>query len=41
MTPEFGPDQYLHQEPFTQRAAADLRGVNHWMLQRLRSELVV
>ena len=37
MTPEFGPDQYLHLEPFTRRVAADLREVNHWMLERVRS----
>jgi sugar phosphate isomerase/epimerase len=31
MTPEFGPDGYLHQLPFTAMPVADLREVNHWM----------
>ena len=35
-TPEFGPDGYLHCEPFTQRPAADLRDLNHWMMRHLR-----
>ena len=35
-TPEFGPDGYLHCEPFTQRPMADLREVNQWMMQTLR-----
>jgi hypothetical protein len=37
MTPEFGPDGYLHCAPFTQLAAADLDEVNHWMAARLRN----
>jgi hypothetical protein len=34
-TPEFGPDGYLHREPFTQRPVADLREINRWMLEQL------
>lgn len=35
-TPEFGPDGYLHLEPFTGRPMADLWEVNAWMGARLR-----
>jgi hypothetical protein len=35
-TPEFGPDGYLQCEPITQRPVADLRELNHSMMQRLR-----
>ncbi len=31
MTPEFGPDGYLHQLPFTRAPVADLREINRWM----------
>lgn len=31
MTPEFGPDGYLHQQPFSQQPVADLRELNRWM----------
>ncbi|MFT7879022.1 MAG: TIM barrel protein [Sulfurimonas sp.] len=31
MTPEFGPDGYLHTLPFTQVAVADLWEINSWM----------
>lgn len=31
MTPEFGPDGYLHLLPFTQAPVADLRTINNWM----------
>ena len=31
MTPEFGPDGYLHLAPFTQLPVADLLAVNTWM----------
>ena len=31
MTPEFGPDGYLHQLPFTRAPVADLRDINNWM----------
>jgi sugar phosphate isomerase/epimerase len=36
VTPEFGPDGYLHAIPFTQTPVASLDEVNHWMAQRLR-----
>lgn len=38
MTPEFGPDGYLHCEPFTQRPVADLWELNVWTADRLRLE---
>ena len=31
MTPEFGPDGYLHEQPFTREPVADLWEVNRWM----------
>jgi hypothetical protein len=31
MTPEFGPDGYLHTQPFTQQPVADLWEINAWM----------
>jgi hypothetical protein len=31
MTPEFGPDGYLQQLPFSGAAVADLREINRWM----------
>lgn len=31
MTPEFGPDGYLHTLPFTRAAVADLWEINRWM----------
>ena len=31
MTPEFGPDGYLHTLPFTQAPVADLWEINRWM----------
>jgi hypothetical protein len=37
MTPEFGPDGYLHAEPFTGALAADLNLINHWMGSRQRA----
>jgi hypothetical protein len=36
MTPEFGPDGYLHQLPFTKTPVASLDKINHWMAARLR-----
>jgi len=36
MTPEFGPDGYLQSAPFTQKPAADLNEINHWMAARQR-----
>ncbi|MDD5139783.1 MAG: TIM barrel protein [Verrucomicrobiales bacterium] len=34
MTPEFGPDGYLHCAPFTGEPVADLAEINAWMAQR-------
>ncbi|MFO8025225.1 sugar phosphate isomerase/epimerase family protein [Thiohalophilus sp.] len=31
MTPEFGPDGYLHEAPFTREPVAELRDLNNWM----------
>jgi hypothetical protein len=31
MTPEFGPDGYLHCKPFTGEPVADLWAINSWM----------
>lgn len=31
MTPEFGPDGYLHQMPFTQQPVAELWEINQWI----------
>ena len=36
MTPEFGPDGYLHLMPFTREPVADLREINNWMAQTER-----
>ena len=36
MTPEFGPDGYLHTAPFTAEPVGDLVEINHWMAQRQR-----
>ncbi len=33
MTPEFGPDGYLHQAPFTQLPVANLWELNQWMAE--------
>ncbi len=32
MTPEFGPDGYLHRLPFTDMPVGDLREINNWMM---------
>jgi sugar phosphate isomerase/epimerase len=37
MTPEFGPDGYLHQLPFTRSPVADLRDINRWMAETERN----
>lgn len=37
MTPEFGPDGYLHHLPFTGMPVGDLREINRWMLQTERA----
>jgi hypothetical protein len=36
MTPEFGPDGYLHAAPFSQEPVGDLVEINRWMAVRLR-----
>jgi len=36
MTPEFGPDGYLHTLPFSTTPVANLDEINHWMAQRQR-----
>jgi sugar phosphate isomerase/epimerase len=36
MTPEFGPDGYLHCLPFTGAPVADLEQINTWMAERQR-----
>jgi sugar phosphate isomerase/epimerase len=38
MTPEFGPDGYLHCAPFTQTPVADLDEINTWMAARERQQ---
>lgn len=37
LTPEFGPDGYLHRLPFTDQPVADLRQINRWMLDTERA----
>jgi sugar phosphate isomerase/epimerase len=39
MTPEFGPDGYLHTLPFTDAPVADLWQINTWMGQQERTHL--
>jgi hypothetical protein len=34
MTPEFGPDRYLHTLPFSNAPVANLDEINHWMAAR-------
>jgi sugar phosphate isomerase/epimerase len=44
LTPEFGPDGYLHSMPFTNVPVADLSQINHWMAGRekkLFSETII
>lgn len=36
MTPEFGPDGYLHTLPFTNAPVADLWEINYWMAETER-----
>jgi len=38
MTPEFGPDGYLHCAPFTQTPVGDLNEINAWMAWRERQQ---
>ena len=40
MTPEFGPDGYLHAMPFTGAPVADLNEVNLWMAERERKRFL-
>jgi sugar phosphate isomerase/epimerase len=39
VTPEFGPDGYLQQAPYTRRPVADLAEINRWMAIRQRKNL--
>jgi sugar phosphate isomerase/epimerase len=39
VTPEFGPDGYLQQAPFSKRPVADLGELNRWMAERQRANL--
>ncbi len=36
MTPEFGPDGYLHEAPFSREPVADLWDLNQWMAREER-----
>jgi len=40
MTPEFGPDGYLHHAPFTNEPVSDLLTVNDWMAERQQKRFV-
>ena len=40
MTPEFGPDGYLHTTPFQGSPVANLDQVNHWMARRVRENFI-
>lgn len=37
LTPEFGPEGYLHHMPFTDMPVGDLREINRWMLHTERA----
>ncbi len=37
MTPEFGPDGYLHRIPFSEEPVGDLWQINNWMRERERA----
>ncbi len=41
MTPEFGPDGYLHVLPFHGSPVANLDQVNHWMARRVRENFAI
>lgn len=41
VTPEFGPDGYLHTLPFTDQPVADLWSLNTWIADRLRQEFAI
>jgi len=38
MTPEFGPDGYLHEAPFSRTPVADLWELNQWMAEQERTQ---
>lgn len=40
LTPEFGPDGYLHCEPYTGKPVADLWEMNQWIAHRQRERFV-
>lgn len=40
LTPEFGPDGYLHELPFSRRPVAELRELNSWMAGREREQFM-
>jgi sugar phosphate isomerase/epimerase len=40
LTPEFGPDGYLHTMPFTGSPVADLEQINTWMAERQKQQFV-
>jgi hypothetical protein len=40
LTPEFGPDGYLHQLPYTRAPVADLAELNDWMAERQRARFL-
>jgi hypothetical protein len=41
ITPEFGPDGYLHVMPFRGSPVANLDQVNHWMARRVRENFSI
>jgi hypothetical protein len=40
LTPEFGPDGYLHCEPFTGKPVANLWEINRWIALRQRERFI-
>lgn len=40
MTPEFGPDGYLHESPFSREPVADLWELNTWMADEERAHFI-
>ncbi len=40
LTPEFGPDGYLHCEPFTEKPVANLWEINRWIALRQRERFI-
>jgi hypothetical protein len=41
VTPEFGPDGYLHTLPFTNQPVADLWSLNTWIADHLRQKFSI